>query len=183
MGRGHVNRPRAYACLVALVVLGRSPLAHAEAPTPWALEGRYAPASAEADRAGLEAAIERTAAPFFFAIRPLVRSRLRETNPIFATVEIRTAGEAIDCHTPPVRVVDADDDVATTVIGLDEKPNHATHRRAGDALIQRTWTSEGARATRFVRTGDDGLTLQVEVTSPRLAVPLRYELHYRRVKP
>lgn len=152
-------------------------------PAKWLLEGTYVPASLEGDRAALEAAIERTAAPFFFALRPLVRSRLRDTNPIFPTVELRTVAEAIDCHTPPVRVVAVDDGPATTVVGLDEKPNSATHRRVGEALVQRTWNSEGSRTTRFAPAGPEGLSLVVEITSPRLSVPLRYELHYRKARP
>jgi hypothetical protein len=168
---------------VALGLAWAPPVLADPTPATWSLEGSYVPASLEADRAALEAAIERTAAPFFFALRPLVRSRLRETNPMFPAIDLKLAGAAVDCHTPPVRVVAADGAAPTTVIGLDGKPNSATHRRAGDALVQRTWTDEGARTTRFEPAGPDGLTLAVEITSPRLAVPLRYELHYRRARP
>lgn len=181
MERAHGGVGRAG--LAAFVAFGCATVAMAEAPTKGPLEGSYVPASVEADKAALEAAIERTAAPFFFAIRPLVRSRLRETNPIFASIEIRTAGAVVDCNTPPVRVVDADDGVASTVTGLDDKPNSATHQLVGDALVQRTWNAEGARVTRFAPVGPDGLVVAVAITSPRLSVPLRYEMHYRRVRP
>lgn len=173
----------ALAVVTVVVGLGAAPLGFAQTEPAVPLEGRYAPASAATNAEAIERAIERTAEPFFFAIRGIVRSRLRDANPVFPFVEIRTQGEVIECNTPPVLARDADDGRASSVMGLDQNRNNLTHHRVGNTLAQTTWNADGTRHTRFVPTGASGLTVHVEVSSPRLSVPLRYVMHYRRVGP
>ncbi|MCA2979584.1 MAG: hypothetical protein INH41_09465 [Myxococcaceae bacterium] len=111
-----------------------------------------------------------------------MRATLRASNPVFQTVELRASGAAVECRTPPVSVFAAPDAGVTAVMGLDGKPSSATHQWVGETLVQKTWSAEGVRETRFVPAGD-GLTLHVEVSSPRLPVPLRYQLQYTRATP
>ena len=146
-----------------------------------AFEGAYVPAPGYDNAAAIEAGIDRTAEPFFFAIRGIVRSRLRETNPAFPSVTIAVRDGVIECRTPPMTARDADDGAAGSVVGLDQERGRVTHRVVGDTLEQTTWNDRGTRHTRFVPV-DDGraIELRVTVSSSRLSVPLRYVLRYAR---
>ena len=149
--------------------------------SPMAFEGTYGPAPGYDNAAAIEAGIDRTAEPFFFAIRGIVRSRLRETNPVFPSVTIVTRGDAIECRTPPMVARDADDGAASSVVGLDQERGRVVHRVVGDPLEQTTWNDRGTRHTRFVPVdGGRAIELRVTVSSSRLSVPLRYVLRYTR---
>ncbi len=178
--------------VLALIVALAAPAAAQSPPTPTsvpapaivsraAFEGAYVPAPGYDNAAAIEAGIDRTAEPFFFAIRGIVRSRLRETNPAFPSVTIAVRDGVIECRTPPMVARDADDGAAGSVVGLDQERGRVTHRVVGDALEQTTWNDRGTRHTRFVPV-DDGraIELRVTVSSSRLSVPLRYVLRYAR---
>jgi hypothetical protein len=65
----------------------------------------------------------------------------------------------------------------------DGKPVTVQYRIEGQTLVQTLTTSEGARTNRFSARPDGGLKLAVEVASPKLPHPVKYELTYHRAKP
>ncbi len=143
-----------------------------------AISGRYVPDPSAPNAAVVERAIAETAAPFFFAIRGLVTSRLRETNPVFAELDLSFDGRALVFRAPPLSVT-AMLDRQTESRGLDGSNNAVSLRRVGSSLLLRMWTSEGSRLTELVPRGD-ALDLRITVSSPHLRVPMTYTLRYVR---
>jgi hypothetical protein len=142
------------------------------------IHGRYVPDPSAPNAAVVERAIAETASPFFFAIRGLVTSRLRETNPVFAEIDLSFDGRSLVFRAAPLVVVAALDR-QTESRGLDGSTNAVSLRRVGSSLLLRMWTSEGARLTELILRGD-ALDLRITVSSPRLRAPMTYTLRYVR---
>jgi hypothetical protein len=161
--------------LAALVVLASA------APLPAGLEGRFDFSERPGEREALEQAIEGTARQLSFLIRPIARSRLRAGNRVAPWVEIHGQGDQISIRyqgrSPMVARADG---TPTTWKNEDGSTLTITHRLDGPTLVQVLRTGEGARTNRFSAGPDGSLRLAVEITSPRLPVPLRYSLTYGR---
>jgi len=128
-----------------------------------------------------DAAIRHTASALFALIRPLAVSRLTEANPVFPVVRIAFADGDVDVATPPILARSPEQGAARTVRGLNGETNNLTQRLTTAGLTQTTWTDEGSRTTRFVPAADgQHLSLHVVIRSPRLSIPVDYQLEYVR---
>jgi hypothetical protein len=143
--------------------------------------GTFTPISVPFNQAMIETAIDRTVAPLIIIAQPIARSRLRAANPVFHAIAIRFTEGQIEVDANPMTVRTRDDGTEGSAIGLNNRPNHVMQRMQNDQLLQNMWTEEGARHTVF-HASPDGRLLRVHVTitSPRLSVPLDYEMVYRR---
>ena len=158
----------------------------AEAELRARYSGVFSYAGDAEERAALEAAIERAAAEFNFLFRPLVRSRLRDTNSIARVVTLQwspgSPGSMRVTFTDPARDYRAPDD-GTPV--HDPASHDATtrisHRFERGNFIESFTAGEGAQRNVFTLTSDgQAMTMNVLVTSPKLKVPVQYNLTYHR---
>jgi hypothetical protein len=126
-------------------------------------------------------AIETAVAQMNFIKRPIARSRLKKTNPLYQRIEIsRTATEVavrFDAGKPVVMPADGrtvkwtrDDGEQFDVTGM--------LREQG--LVQTFVAEDGKRVNTFSIDPDGKLVLQVTLTSPQLPTPVSYQLVYRR---
>ncbi len=155
-----------------------SPVLLALLAVPPTVEGVWVSADDQANRAAIERGIAAAAEPFG-PITFVVRSALRDVSPVFPSVTIRRAGDLVTCLTPPVAATTTRGE--GTTIGLDRAVNQLTHAMTTTTLTQVTWNDAGRRRTVFtVSPSGDRLEVAVEVTAPRLSVPVRYVMQYRR---
>jgi hypothetical protein len=130
----------------------------------------------------IAAAIDAAVAKMNFITRPVARSRLKKTNAPHRRVTIATGDQeiavAFDANAP-VRVP-ADGRTAKWTRD-DGEVFDVSAQWAGDRLVQTFKAEDGQRTNTFVL-GPDGraLRVQVEVTSPQLPAPVRYELAFER---
>ena len=131
---------------------------------------------------GIAAAIDAAVAKMNFITRPVARSRLKKTNAPHRRVAIETGVQeitvAFDANAP-VRMP-ADGRTAKWT-RADGEVFDVSAQWAGDRLVQTFKAEDGQRTNTFVL-GPDGraLSVQVEVTSPQLPAPVRYELAFER---
>lgn len=144
-------------------------------------EGDYVFVGGQKQRDGLDAAIETTLDAVSPLVRGIGRKRLHETNPIPKQVQVAVNGEDVEITY----------DGFGHAAGLDGKPIKAhaptgedikvSHRVASGKLTQ--WL-DGAKGDRknTLKLSSDGqrLTVDVEITSGHLPVPLEYRLTYKR---
>jgi hypothetical protein len=164
------------AVLCCLCALGGSPILAQNASLP----GVYANDRQTADT--INAAIDMAIARMNFITRPVARSRLKKTNAPHRRVTIETGAQeiaiAFDSNSP-VRMP-ADGRTAKWT-REDGEVFDVSAQWAGDKLVQTFKAEDGQRTNTFVL-GPDGrvLSVQVEVTSPQLPAPVRYELAFER---
>jgi hypothetical protein len=128
----------------------------------------------------IDAAIQASVAKLNFLIRPIARSRLKKSNSPHRRVEITQTEDEIVVTSdsePPVRMP-ADGKTAKWTRNDGEVVEVAASW-TGDQLVQTFKAADGQRVNTFSITPDrTQLTLQVEVTSPRLPTPVRYVLTF-----
>jgi hypothetical protein len=147
---------------------------------PALLDGRFTFSDRPDERAALDQAIEATAQRLSFVIRPVARSRLRSANRIAPWVEISHRGDQIAVQFQGRAPMTASVSGGTVRWKNEDGVEVAMQVRIdGETLVQVLTTDEGARTNRFTAT-PNGLRLAVEISSPRLPAPLKYNLSYTR---
>jgi hypothetical protein len=144
---------------------------------------RFVYAGVQGERAAVQAAIERVVSQLFFVIRPIARNRLRDSNPVFPSVEFHFAPGTVETVMPgQPNVRTPDNGTAVMVRGIEGNMIRGKHWFERDGhLVEATWSDDGARRIDFVLSPDGRtLFLRVEVTSRHLPQPIRYQLTYRR---
>jgi hypothetical protein len=164
------------AVLCSLGALGSVPT-QAQNPT---LPGVYTNDEQTGD--GIARAIDAAIDRMNFITRPVARSRLRKTNAPHRRVTIATSEQEITVafdSNQPVRMP-ADGRTAKWT-REDGEVFDVSAQWSGDKLVQTFEAEDGQRTNTFVL-GPDGraLSVQVEVTSPQLPAPVRYELAFER---
>ena len=144
------------------------------------LQGTFAYEAAGSDN--INQAIESAVARMNFITRPIARGRLRKTNEPYRTVRISFTPAQISV------VTDTRDAIVSPANGAPIKWTRedgevldvATAWRG--ATIEQSFTAEDGKRVNTYSLSPDGnvMTMQVTITSPRLAAPLRYSLRYRR---
>jgi hypothetical protein len=166
--------------LAALIVL---PTAAHATDLPSGLEGRFEYSDDPAERAAREQAIEATAKEVSFVIRPIARSRLRSGTRTAPWIELRANRDEISVQfqgrTP---MVASSGGGPATWKNEDGNPVNVQYRMEGQTLVQVLTTPEGSRTNRFTPRPDGGIKLAIEVASPKLPRPLKYELTYNRAR-
>jgi hypothetical protein len=170
-----VQRSACYIC-AALLILGLGTAAHAQDPS-WV--GIFV--NDEQSDAGVQKAIEAAVADMNFITRPVARSRLKKTNSLARRISITRQAETItvrfDERKPAVMPIDGSVIKWTSEDG----EQYDVFARVEDARLVQTFKAEdGQRVNSFSTEDAQRLTLEVQVTSPRLPKPLTYTVRYRR---
>lgn len=169
------------ALVAAAILAAPVDVAPLQAQTPQ-LQGTFTYDAAASDN--INQAIERAVARMNFVTRPIARGRLRRTNEAYERIRISYTPAQVSV------VTDARAPIVTPASGSAIRWT----REDGEVLdVSTTWESgaltqtfkaeDGQRVNRY-SVGPDGsvLTMQVTITSPRLAAPLVYNLRYRRAE-
>jgi hypothetical protein len=146
-----------------------------------AFTGEYRFVGGQKERDGVDAAIEKSVAELNPVVRGLGRSRLAESNEVPADIEITLASEVVtihqagDAHAAPV------DGTKVKSKSKDGDKVKVSHRLGSGKLTQRIVGDGGERTNRYELSSDGKrLTLEVEITSSQLPVPVEYSLSYER---
>lgn len=145
-----------------------------------ALQGVYVVATQPADT--IDRAIQTAVAKMNFIKRPIARSRLAKTNPLYHRIEISQGAAEIrvsfDEGNPVVMPLDG---ASAKWTRGDGEVFDVSASLQDSQLIQTFKAGDGQRVNRF-SLGPDGntLTLQVMLSSPQLPEPVKYTLTYRR---
>jgi hypothetical protein len=172
-----VQRSACYIC-AALLILQMSPAARAEDPS-WV--GIFV--NDEQSDAGVQKAIETAVADMNFLTRPIARSRLKKTNTLAHRITITRQAETVtvrfDERKPAEMPVDGR---AVKWTGEDGEQFDVFARVADAQLVQTFKAEDGQRVNSFSPEDAQRLTLEVQVTSPRLPKPLTYTVRYKRAE-
>ncbi|HEY4368256.1 MAG TPA: hypothetical protein VGN07_13565 [Steroidobacteraceae bacterium] len=126
-------------------------------------------------------AVDAAVAKMNFIKRPIARSRLKKTNPLYERIEISRTGSTIsikfDAGKPVLMPADGTPAKWTRADG---EQFDVTGRLEGDQLVQTFTAEDGKRVNIFSVSADGKLLLQVMLTSPQLPEAVRYQLAYRR---
>jgi hypothetical protein len=162
---------------ITLTMLICAPVSsHAQA----SLEGMYAFA---AEGSGdVQGAIDATVAKMSFIKRPIARSRLKKTNPIYKTVAISRSGNEITVDFNGGTLVTMPADGSSTRWKRDDgEVFEVSARWQGSTLTQSFKAEDGERLNTYhLNTDGRTLTLDVKISSEQLPAPLTYSLSYRR---
>jgi hypothetical protein len=154
----------------------------AEAGTPaaaaWSGTYEHVPEQSSDISQAIDAAVKNMS----FIKRPIARARLAKTNVPYQRIRIQVAGADVEI---------AFDDRKPIRIPLDGRPIKWTREDGevfdvsvqldGDQLVQTYRAEDGMRVNTFQVDASGSLRLRVEVSSPQLPQPMRYELAYRRL--
>ena len=126
-------------------------------------------------------AIETTVGRMNFIARPIARSRLRKTNPVHDRVVIAWTPAQVSVTTGEAAPVTSAPGVTGRWRRGDGETFGLTQRWDGPRLVQTFRADDGARTNTYTLSPDGRtLSLDVQITSPRLPRPLAYRLVYER---
>ena len=159
-----------------------APVEQPATPPQQRFAGTFRYAGGEAQRQGLEAAIEAAASELNALIRGIGRKRLKESNPVREQITIAVDGDKVSMTFEPGRTVTGRLEGPSVPWTSDSgKPVQVTFSLVKGRLVQTFKAEDGGR--RSVYSLDETgarLTLSVTITSERLSNPLKYALTYRR---
>lgn len=167
-----------FACSIcaALLILQLSMTARAEEPT-WV--GVFV--NDEQSDAGVQQAIEAAVADMNFLTRPIARSRLKKTNSLAHQIAITRQAATITVRFDERKPAEMPAEGGVVKWTGEDGEQFDVFARAEDArLVQTFKADDGQRVNTFTPEDAQRLTLQVQITSPRLPKPLTYTVHYRR---
>jgi hypothetical protein len=144
------------------------------------LQGTFVNEAQSADV--IRTAIDAAVAKMNFVTRPIARGRLRKANVLHRRVEIARTEQEISVTFDAYAPVRMPADGRTAKWTRDDGETFDVSASwSGDSLVQTFKGEDGQRTNRF-SLGPDAraLTVQVEVTSPRLPAPVRYSLAFTR---
>ena len=166
----------AYYLCAALLILGPSTGARAEDPS-WV--GVFV--NDEPSDAGVQQAIEAAIADMNFITRPVARSRLKKTNTLAHRITITRQAETITVRFDERKPAEMPADGRVVKWTGEDGEQFDVFARADDARLVQTFKAEdGQRVNSFTPEDAQRLTLEVQVTSPRLPKPLTYTVRYKR---
>lgn len=129
----------------------------------------------------LKKVIEQTAAGLNFLVRSIARSRLRKTQIAFPLIRITRKGDEFRiAHEQGTDVTHRNMDDPVDAVSPDGS-KIVVRLNPGPPLTETYQSGEGMRTNRYILSPDGAkLTVEVQVTSPRLKNPIEYHLAYQR---
>jgi hypothetical protein len=116
-----------------------------------------------------------------FIKRPIARSRLKKTNPLYQRIEIGNDGSQISVRFDAGKPVVMPANGGTVKWTRDDGEVFDVSALATGSKLQQTFKAEdGQRVNEFDVAADGTLTLRVTLTSPQLSAPVSYVLTYKR---
>jgi hypothetical protein len=184
MGKQEGGRTRGRVAVMFAVAFMLSPVgpAGAQDDARTRLQGTFVNEAQSQSAEAIRKAIDAAVAKMNFVTRPIARGRLKKANVPHRRVEIARTEQEIsvtfDSYTP-VRMP-ADGRTAKWTRDDGETFEVSASWR-GESLVQTFKGEDGQRTNTFSLGPDAGtLTVQVEVTSPRLPAPVQYALAFTR---
>jgi len=161
---------------VALLILGLSTATRAE-ESSWV--GIFV--NDEQSGAGIQKAIEAATADMNFITRPIARSRLKKTNTLAHRIAITRQAETITVRFDERKPAEMPADGRVVKWTGEDGEQFDVFARTDDGRLVQTFKAEdGQRVNAFTAEDAQRLTLEVQVTSPRLPKPLTYAVRYKR---
>ena len=160
----------------------------AAAPTAAELRGRFGGlfrySGSAAEQAARTRAIERSAAPYFFAVRGMVRSKLEDRTRIMPHCRFEFVQGNIRSTVPGHAVAVSPETGAPAPYRVDDDAIVLTQRLDTQRLVQVFRADEGGTRTNEFTLSQDGalLVMKATLTSPKLSIPVVYTLTYRRAE-
>ena len=145
-----------------------------------AFEGTYVYSAQQSD--DIAAAIEQGVRKMNFITRPIARGRLKKTNPVYETISISHTDSDVSVQT------DSREPIVTPANGTpiewerEDGEMFDVSTEWENGKLEQTFQAEDGQRINVYSLSPDGetLTLNVTVTSPRLAAPVVYNLVYNR---
>lgn len=165
------------ACCVcaALLLVGLSAAARAEEPS-WV--GIFV--SEEQSDAGIQKAIDAATADMNFLTRSVARGRLKKTNPLYRRITITRQVVMISVRFDERRPVEMPADGSVIKWTSEDGERYDVSARSENGRLVQTFKAEDGQRVNSFSAEAEQLTLEVQVTSPRLSKPLTYTVRYRR---
>jgi hypothetical protein len=125
--------------------------------------------------------IEQATASMNFITRPIARSRLKNTNPVYQTLRITREPDGVSIQFDQRQPLRVPIDGSTVPWTREDGQKFLVSARLDQEDLVQTFLAEDGERTNVFHVDAVGptLTLRVVVTSPRLPGPLRYALTYR----
>jgi hypothetical protein len=137
--------------------------------------------STNSSKAPITEAIDTAIAKMNFLTRAVARSRLLDANPLYERIEIANDGSQITVRYAKGKPVVMPADGGAVKWTRDDGEKFDVSAHAGDSQLQHRFKAEdGERLNEFRLSPDGTLTLNVTISSPQLAAPVKYALTYRR---
>ena len=169
-------QPSACSGCAALLFVGLSTAALAAEPS-WV--GTFV--SEEQTDAGIQTAIDAATADMNFLTRSVARGRLKKTNSLHKRIAITRQVVMIGVRFDERRPIEMPADGSLIKWTREDGELFEVSARAEDARLVQTFKAEdGQRVNSFIAEDAERLTLEVQVTGPRLSKPLTYIVRYRR---
>jgi hypothetical protein len=170
-----VQRSACYIC-TALLILQVSTAARAE-DSSWV--GIFV--NDEQSDVGVQKAIETAVADMNFLTRSIARSRLKKTNSLARRIAITRQAETVTVRFDERKPAEMPADGSVIKWTGEDGEQFDVFARVENARLVQTFKAEdGQRVNSFSTEDAQRLTLEVQVTSPRLPKPLTYTVRYRR---
>jgi hypothetical protein len=116
-----------------------------------------------------------------FVTRPIARGRLRKTNPAYERIVLAFTPESAQITAGPGGALVLPASGAPVKWNRNGEVLNVSGRLQNGAYVETFDAKDGRRTNAFSSLPDGRLALNVTVTSPRLAQPVRYRLVYRRL--
>lgn len=161
---------------MAVEVVDEDTLARAQT-----FEGEYVFVGGQKERDGVDAAIETTVAAVGAMVRNLGRTRLREANVVPQRVTIAVDGDNVQILFDGSGHEASLDGAPVKSVGSDGEKVKVSHRMRGASILELIDGVGGDRSNAFKLNADGTrLTMDVEITSGQLPVPVSYRLTFKR---
>jgi hypothetical protein len=141
--------------------------------------GEYTWVGGQKERDGLDAAIEAAMDAVSPMVRNIGRKRLQESNPIPQRLSIAVDGDTVDIRFDGTGHSASLDGTPIKTVSQGDKVK-ISHRMRGSKLTEFIDGSQGDRRNTFKLGSDGKLTVDVEITSGHLPVPVEYRLTFKR---
>ena len=130
----------------------------------------------------INAAIDNAVRRMNFVTRPIARGRLRKTNEVYNVIRFNNSATQVSVTIDQrAAIVSPASGAAVKWTREDGEVLDLATRWTNGALEQSFTAEDGKRVNTYTLSPDgNGLSMQVTITSPRLAAPLRYTLRSRR---
>jgi hypothetical protein len=169
-------QPSTRSFCAALLLVALSTAAHSEEPS-WV--GTFV--SEEQTDADIQKAIDAATADMNFLTRSVARGRLKKTNSLHRRIAITRQVVIISVRFDERRPIEMPADGSLIKWTREDGEIFDVSARAEHGQLVQTFKAEdGERVNSFSAEDAERLTLEVQVTSPRLSKPLTYSVRYRR---
>lgn len=170
------------AAMVGLSIVAMSASAVAQEADPAAqFTGTFKYAGGQKQKASLVTAIEAATDDMNFIVRPIARSRLKDTQYAYKKLTISISGGKVSISRDGAKPIVTTNGGSVMWTREDDSKFKVTQKLSGNKLTQSYVAEEGSRYNTFIlNKSGEVMTMRVKVVSPKLPQPLKYSLTYKK---